>query len=61
MSSQIPSRKSLKRKDICLSSFLMQKKVHYSEKKKKKKKTTSKIYYLGREVSTPGFKAGKMK
>ena len=53
-SSQMPLRKSLRRKAICLNCYLTQMKVSYSGKKKKKVILTSKG-----EKQVPGFKAQK--
>lgn len=52
MSSQMPLRKSLRRKSICLNRFLIHMQVPYSGKKKPTKDTNKE------EKQVPVFKAG---
>ena len=54
MSSQMPLKKSLRRKDAYLNRFLMQMKVSYSGKK-----MLQKIFVSKEKKQVPGFKAGR--
>ena len=55
MSSQMPLRKSLWRKDACLNRFLMQMKMSYSGEKKFCKR----YLLVKKKKRVPGFKAGR--